>query len=114
MPVHTDEHDEWLAWRKGGITATEVADAWCGTYGGAYTVVARKLGRIAPPQQTAAMDRGHRWQETVADAVHALTGQYVVGEETWCEHVDNARHRATVDGFLAPMADCSIDDVTPP
>ena len=112
MPVHADEHDEWLAWRKGGITATEVADAWCGTYGGAYTVVARKLGRIAPPQQTAAMDRGHRWQETVADAVHALTGQYVVGEETWCEHVDNARHRATVDGFLAPMADCSIDDVT--
>jgi len=111
MPVNEDEHDEWLEWRRGGITATEVADAWCGTYGGAYTVVARKLDLIAKVEQTAAMDRGHRWQEPIADAVRALTGLYVVGEETWCEHSDESRHRATVDGLLAPVADCSIDDV---
>ncbi len=112
MPVHDDEHDAWLDWRRGGVTATEVADAWSGSYGGAYSVVGRKLGLIPPPEQTAAMDRGQRWQETIADAVHALTGLYVVGEETWCEHVDERRHRATVDGFLAPVPDCDIDDVT--
>ena len=112
MPVHEDEQAEWLEWRRGGITATEIADAWCGTYGGAYTVVARKLDLLAKVEQTAAMDRGHRWQEPIADAVHALTGLYVVGEETWCEHVDQSRHRATVDGLLAPVPDCSIDDVT--
>ena len=112
MPVHDDEQAEWLEWRKGGITATEVADAYCGSYGGAYSVLARKLGLIPPPEQTTAMERGQRWQETIADAVHALTGLYVVGEETWCEHVENRRYRATVDGFLAPVPDCGIDEVT--
>lgn len=111
MPVHQDEQAEWLEWRKGGVTATEVADAWSGSYGGAYSVVARKLGLLDPPEQTAAMDRGQRWQETIADAVHALTGLYVVGEEMWCEHIEESRFRATVDGFLAPVADCSMDDV---
>jgi len=112
MPVDLDEQDAWLQWRREGITATEVADAWCGTYGGAYTVVARKLDKLPAVEQTTAMDRGHRWQETIADAVHALTGLYVVGEETWCEHVDQRRYRATVDGFLAPVPDCGIEDVT--
>ena len=112
MPVHHDEQTEWLQWRRDGITATEVADAWCGTYGGAYTVVARKLDKLPAVEQTTAMDRGHRWQETIADAVHALTGEFVVGEETWCEHVDQRRYRATVDGFLAPVPDCGIEDVT--
>jgi len=112
MPVHHDEQAEWLQWRRDGITATEVADAWCGTYGGAYTVVARKLDKLPAVEQTTAMDRGHRWQETIADAVHALTGEFVVGEETWCEHVDQRRYRATVDGFLAPVPDCGIEDVT--
>ena len=112
MPVVQDEQAAWLHWRKDGITATEVADAWCGSYGGAYSVVASKLGKLPPVEQTPAMERGQRWQETIADAVHALTGLYVVGEETWCEHVDESRYRATVDGFLAPIPDCGIDEVT--
>jgi predicted phage-related endonuclease len=112
MPVDLDEQDAWLQWRRDGITATEVADAWCGTYGGAYSVVASKLSLLPPVEQTPAMDRGQRWQETIADAVHALTKLYVVGEETWCEHVDERRYRATVDGFLAPVPDCGIDEVT--
>ena len=112
MPVVQDEQTAWLQWRKDGITATEVADAWCGSYGGAYSVVASKLGKLPPVEQTPAMERGQRWQETIADAVHALTGLYVVGEETWCEHVDEGRYRATVDGFLAPIPDCGIDEVT--
>jgi predicted phage-related endonuclease len=112
MPVDLDEQDAWLQWRRDGITATEVADAWCGTYGGAYSVVASKLSLLPPVEQTPAMDRGQRWQETIADAVHALTKLYVVGEETWCEHVDERRYRATVDGFIAPVPDCGIDEVT--
>ena len=64
----TDE-DRWLDWRKGGITATDVADAAQGTYGGAYGVVARKLGLITVEQNNA-MRRGHIWQPRIADAVH--------------------------------------------
>ena len=112
MPVHEDEQAEWLEWRKGGVTATEVANAATGAYGGMYEVVARKRDLLPPVEQTNAMERGQRWQETIADAVHALTGLYVVGEETWCEHAAQPMHRATVDGFLAPKPDCTIDDLT--
>lgn len=102
---------KWLEWRRGGITATEVADAANGTYGGAYGVVARKLGMIVV-EQNDAMRRGHRWQPKIADAVHALTELVVVGEETWCEHPDDPRWRATVDGFLAPFDDViAVDDL---
>jgi predicted phage-related endonuclease len=108
MSVLTEnrDHESWARWRAEGITATDVADAAAGTYGGAYAVVARKLGKLPPPEINDAMQRGHRWQPVVADAVHALTGLYVVGEETWCQHADDDRWRATVDGFLAaqPMA----------
>ena len=105
----TDE-DRWLDWRKGGITATDVADAAQGTYGGAYGVVARKLGLITVEQNNA-MRRGHIWQPRIADAVHALTGQFVVGEETWCVNSDNDMIRATIDGFLSPIDTADFDDV---
>ena len=105
----TDE-DRWLEWRKGGITATDVADAAQGTYGGAYGVVARKLGLITVEQNNA-MRRGHIWQPRIADAVHALTGQFVVGEETWCVNSDNDMIRATIDGFLSPIDTADFDDV---
>ena len=102
---------EWLEWRRAGVTATDVADAAAGTYGGLYAVVARKLGLVTV-EQTAAMTRGHRWQPRIADAVHALTGQFVVGEETWCENRDRGWMRATVDGFLAPAAEATLSEVT--
>ncbi len=106
----TDE-TAWLEWRRAGITATEVADAANGTYGGAYAVVGRKLGIVPAPDVNDAMTRGHRWQPRIADAVHHLTGLYVVGEETWCEHSIHPAWRATVDGFLAPTPEATLDDV---
>ena len=100
---------KWLQWRREGITATDVADAAAGTYGGAYGVVARKQGRVTV-EQNEQMSRGHRWQPVIADAVHVLTGLYVVGEETWCQCTGDERWRATVDGFLSPLAESSLDD----
>jgi len=100
----------WLEWRRGGITATDIADAANGTYGGEYGVVARKLGLITV-EQNAAMERGHRWQPKIADAVDMLTGYFVVGEETRCQHADNDMIRATVDGFLSTLPEATLDDV---
>ena len=112
MSLDRPDEEKWLEWRRGGITATEVADAANGTYGGAYGVVARKLG-IITVEQNSAMQRGHRWQPKIADAVHALTELVVVGEETWCESSNDPRWRATVDGFLAPFDDVvSPDDLS--
>ena len=101
----------WLAWRRAGVTATDVADAYAGTYGGTFGVVARKLG-LEVVEENDQMRRGHAWQPVVADMVHVATGLFVVGEETWCAHADDDRWRATVDGLLAAAAEVSIDDVT--
>ena len=94
------DDEKRLQWRREGVTATDVADAAAGTYGGMYGVVARKLGRVTV-EQNEQMARGHRWQPVIADAVHVLTGLYVVGEETWCQCTGDDRWRATVDGFLS-------------
>jgi hypothetical protein len=101
---------EWLEWRRRGITATEIADAVLGTYGGAYAVIARKLGKYEP-EQNDQMARGHRWQPTIADAVHVLSGYYVVGEEHQAEHAEDPRWRATLDGLLAERPEvASVDE----
>jgi len=105
----TDE--EWHAWRRAGITATDVADAANDTYGGAYAVVANKLELVPATEETAQMTRGHRWQEAIADAVHALTGWHVLGEEACAEHELDDRWRATVDGFLAEFHEATRDEV---
>ena len=104
------EHEAWLEARRRGVTATDVADAAAGTYGGIYGVVARKLG-LEVVEENAEMRRGTAWQPVIADAVHTLTGLYVVGEETLAGASDE-RWMATVDGLLAPEAEVSIDDVT--
>jgi predicted phage-related endonuclease len=111
MAVDDAQMSEWLAWRQEGITATDVADAYAGTYGGAYAVVANKLGKLPPVGQTDAMARGHRWQPVIADAVHYLTGLYVVGEETWCEHPEQTEWRCTVDGLLTSLPEATFKDV---
>lgn len=107
------ERDEaaWLAWRAEGITATDVARAVTGRYGGAYAVIAEKLGLVERGPVTEVMQRGHRWQQPIADAVHALTGLYVVGEETWCQHSADHWARATIDGFLAQTAEATPDEL---
>jgi len=101
----------WLAWRAQGITATDVARAATGRYGGAYAVVAEKLEMVEKTPVTEVMLRGHRWQQPIADAVHALTGMWVVGEETWCQHSTDGWRRATVDGFLANTSQATPDDL---
>lgn len=107
-----ENRDQWLAWRQGGIGGTDIAKAVTGAYGGAYSVVAEKLGRLTENIDPALAERGHRWEQPIADAVQHVVGRYVVGEQTWCEAATNPRHRCTVDGFLARNSEASINDLT--
>jgi predicted phage-related endonuclease len=102
--------EQWHEWRSGGIGASDVAAAAQNLYGGAYRVVAGRLGLVATAS-TSAMDRGHRWEQRIADLVQIATGAHVVGEQTWCQHGDRPRHRATVDAFLADTHETTIGDV---
>lgn len=110
-PASEDPDAAWHAWRSQGIGASDLARAATGSYGGTYAVVAQKRGLLPEQETTAQMNRGHRWEQPIADAVHALTGLYVVGEQMWCEWQTNPKVRATIDGMLAHEPETSIDDV---
>lgn len=101
----------WLDWRRGGITASDLARAKTGKYGGRVGVVANKLGYGQDDIDPALADRGHRWEQPIADAVLAVHGLYVHGEQTLVEHPDRPEHRATLDGLLHPEPEASIDDI---
>lgn len=103
--------DSWLLWRSQGVGASDVAASWTGLYGGAYTVVAKKLGYTDPGIDPELADRGHRWEQPIADTIHTLTGLYIVGEQAWCEQSGAEHRRATVDGFLATAPEVTADDV---
>ncbi len=107
-----EERRAWLASRRQGIGASDVAKAATGRYGGALSVVADKIG-LAPvdPIDPELADRGHRWEQPVADSVHALTGLFVAGEQLPMIHPANSRHRCTVDGLLLPNSVATMAEV---
>ena len=111
---------QWLAWRRGedlpgraAITASAIARAASGRYGGAYGVVAEHLGLVEKEGDTdGRMARGHALEPIVTTAAETLTGLYIVGEQTWCQHPERPEWRATVDGFAAPTPTPTIEDCT--
>lgn len=113
---HETDEPAWHAWRRGAdcggaITASDLACTISGQYGGAYAVVADKLGLLPDTEATADQDRGHRWEGPIADAVASMFNLYVAGEQAWVEHPDHSRHRATVDGFLSHVEEPTLDDL---
>lgn len=94
------ERTRWLEWRRGGVGASDIAKAVTGKYGGRVAVVAEKLGLGRDTKNMAAKQRGHDWEQPIADAVTALHGYYVVGEQVEATHPMHERHLCTVDGFL--------------
>lgn len=102
---------DWSDWRRGGIGASDIAAAATGKYGGAVGVVADKLGIGTDDIDPALAARGQRWEQPIANAVHAARGQYVHGEQAWCEHPEQPHHRATIDGFLHPNAEVTLDEI---
>ena len=102
---------EWLAWRQQGIGASDIAAAFTRSYGNTpRSIVAKKLGIGPEHEPTAAMQAGHDWEARIAQAVEALTGYTVAGEQTWLASAEHPWMRATVDGFLLGHPDDTIDD----
>lgn len=106
LDVELDEEAAWLASRKLGLGASDMANADTGAYGGGYAVVADKLGYDTDDNKNlGAKQRGHEWEQRIADAVHALTGLYVIGEQLQIISAANPVHRFTADGLLATTAE---------
>lgn len=97
--------DEWHEWRRAGITASDVARAATGRYGGAYGVVCDKLGYDADPIDEQLADRGHRWESFLLNMAAKTKGLTLgIGEQP-VEHLTTPEHRATPDGFMFNKGD---------
>lgn len=110
--VASESSDEqaWLDWRRGGIGASDVAAAWTGRYGGAYSVVADKLGIGTKDIDPVDAARGNRWETAIADGVHALTGYYVHAEQLPVSSPEVPHWLSTIDGLLDPEPETTLDD----
>jgi hypothetical protein len=102
---------EEQAIRNARIGATDVAKAATGKYGGAAAAVAEKLGITADEIDPGLADRGHRWEQPIADGVLAHYGLYVAGEQMMLTAKDNPRHGCTADGLLVPSPEATMADV---
>jgi hypothetical protein len=110
--VTPEERSEWEQRRLTGIGASDVAAARHDVYGGAAKVVGVRIGLDDPdPIDPARADRGHRWEQAIADGVLAHTGLYVHGEQMHLSHPEHPRWMCTPDGLLSPKPEASWDDL---
>jgi putative phage-type endonuclease len=101
--------EAWLAWRRSGLSATDVAGVLgLSPYASPYAVWADKAGLLPDIEVTDAMEFGTRAEPMLAEWFHDRTGLYVLGEQTWCTHPSERWMLATVDGFVSESPAGSI------
>jgi putative phage-type endonuclease len=102
---------EWLAWRRQGIGASDVAGILnLSPWGSPYSVWADKRGFTPDDDATEAMLMGLALEPTIAMLFHQRTGLYVVGAQTRCTHPVEPWARATLDGGAAESPNSDMAD----
>jgi predicted phage-related endonuclease len=100
---------DWLQWRREGVTATEVAKATTGYYGGMLSVLADKRA-TETGEANASMNRGLAWEDTITAAAEHLIGVHIVGEQMMVECESDRRWRATIDGLASVTPETTFSD----
>lgn len=96
-----EDRASWLEFRRTRISATDVAKAVTGHYGGAWAAVDEKLADPDPDDtRSDAMQRGIDAETPMADAVAALTGLTVGAAQPVVTHPDHDEFMATLDAEL--------------
>jgi putative phage-type endonuclease len=100
--VTDPNRDEWLAWRKGGIGASEVPGILgLSSFASPWSIWAQKAIPNMPAHETSERQQiGLDLEAAIATMFHRRTGLYVSGEQTWCTHKTETWARCTVDGFV--------------
>lgn len=107
----SDSRDEWLAWRRGGIGASDVAAiVGLSPWASPYTVWLDKV-EGAGDDDSEAMEAGRMLEPAIGPWFTQRTGLYVLGEQTWCTHIQYPWALATVDGFVAESPESDLDAV---
>lgn len=91
--------DEWLAWRRAGIGASDIAGILgVSPWESPYSVWAIKVGIVPDKEATEAMEMGGIMEPAINRLFHARTGLWVGGVQEWVQHPDLPWARATLDG----------------
>lgn len=91
---------EWLEWRRGGIGGSDVAGiVGLSPWSSPYSVWARKVGLVAPPQSSEAMEFGQRAEPMLAQWLEDKTGVRVEGQQMRLTAQGADWMRCTVDGL---------------
>jgi len=91
----------WLAWRREGIGASDVAAILgISPWASPWSVWADKLGLLPEQAEDEYMAAGRWLERAIGPWFEHETGLTVAGEQTWCTHREHAHHRCTVDGFV--------------
>lgn len=96
----TDRSD-WLAWRRGGIGASDVAGVLGESpWESPWSIWASKVGLLPDREATDSMRLGTDLEPIIGRWFTDRTGLHVAGEQTWLTHQHWPWMRATVDGFV--------------
>lgn len=91
---------EWLAWRRSGIGASDVAGILgVSPWSSPWSVWADKLGLTPDAVDSDRMEFGRRAEGLLADYFASRTGLVVRGEQTRCTHPDEPWMICTLDGY---------------
>lgn len=105
---------EWLAWRRGGIGASDVAAlAGVSRWTTPAALYLEKTGQLGEPLDDIDDDDfwwAHEQEDDIARAVERRAGLHVIGAQAWCQHPKFPHHRCTVDGFLGESPHSAIGD----
>ena len=89
---------DFLAWRKFGIGASDVAALFgMSPWASPYSVWADKLG-LSADEDSEILEYGRRAEPMLKGYFEDRTGLYVLGEQTRAVHPEHEHHRATLDG----------------
>jgi len=104
--TEADERIEWLAWRKQGIGASDVA-ALLGmsNFASPMSVWTDKLGLAGPEEDNDYTEFGRRAEPMLTGYFEDRTGLFVTGQQQRAIHPVHTHHRATLDGLVCDHPD---------
>ena len=83
------DRDEWLAWRRGGIGASDIAGILgISPWASPYSVWANKVGLVADEESTEQMEMGLDMEPAVERMFHRKTGLWVACQQELVQHPD--------------------------
>lgn len=95
------DRTDWLAWRRSGIGASDVAGILgLSPWASPFSVWASKIDDQADDHDNDAMEFGRRAEVMVGPWFTDRTGLTVAGEQARCTHRDDRWKLCTVDGFV--------------